>query len=267
MKIKFIVDKNQLLFHTMERFRTRKVAPFPEWEKLEDKIRKKYQNSPSYYFIAPSHASWAIEELWRQSFFTPILLKKSFTNAIQEMIKIQTEIKQSKEFEKLYRETQKYLILTKKRWKKMEKVIFPFIENISGISLPSKTIKIFINHPNVNTGLSFSDKNIIYWGHSEDWENYTAVYICHEIMHILTKNEEKNKDIMHALIELMTDNELRIKLNRKGEYFKENNFEIGHYELRELSIKILPYWKKYLKEKTHKNIFELEKSLIEKGIA
>lgn len=267
MKIQFVVDKNQLLFHTMERFRIRKVAPFPEWEILENKIREKYQNGSAYYFLVPTHTSWAIEELWRQSFFESVPAKKLFSGAVSEMDKIRREVQKSEEFKRLYKETRDYSAITKKRWEEKEKEIFSFIKNVSGVSIPNISIKIFIDHPNINTGCSFSDKNIIYWGHPEDWENYSVVYICHEIMHGLTKQNEKNKNIMHALIELMTDNELRIKLNKKGKYFKENGLEIGHYELRALSEKIMPYWEKYLKKRNYKNIFELEEYLIKKGIA
>lgn len=267
MKIEFIVDKNQLLFYTMERYRTRKLLPFSEWENLENNIREKYQNNPAYYFLVPTHTTWAIEELWRKTFFDKNNFKKNFIISIKEADKIKKEIEKSKEFKKLYKETREYLNIIKKRWQEKEKEIFDFIKEISGIYIPNKKIKVFINHPKSNIGLSFSEKNAIFWGHPEDWENYSVVYICHELMHILTKYKEKNKDIMHALIELMTDNELRIKLNGSGKYFKENGFEIGHYELRKLFKKILPYWEKYLKEKTHKNIFEFEEFLIKKGVA
>jgi len=36
-------------------------------------------------------------------------------------------------------------------------------------------------------------------------------------MHILTDHD--SSDITHAVIELATDNELRIRLNRRGKYF------------------------------------------------
>lgn len=75
---------------------------------------------------------------------------------------------------------------------------------------------------------------------------------------IFWENKSKNS---HAIIELATDNELRIRLNKKGKYFKEGKFDIGHDHLRKLEQKILPHWKDYLENKGKKNIFELEKEL------
>jgi hypothetical protein len=49
------------------------------------------------------------------------------------------------------------------------------------------------------------------------------------------------KKISHGIIELITDNELRIRLNKKGKYFKEQDRDVGHPYLREIEKKILPY--------------------------
>jgi len=101
------------------------------------------------------------------------------------------------------------------------------------------------------------DNQTIVWGHPEEWPNYSTVYLCHEIMHILTNLDPS--DITHAVIELMTDNELRIRLNNKGKYFQYP----GHKHLRKLEKNILPEWKKYLK-KPEKNIFNFIKDLKKK---
>jgi len=82
-------------------------------------------------------------------------------------------------------------------------------------------------------------------------------------MHILSFEKIENFDVIHALIELMTDNELRIRLNRKGVYFRERKSDVGHQFLRTLEKRILPHWKLYLKSK-NKNIFVFEKEIIKK---
>jgi hypothetical protein len=71
---------------------------------------------------------------------------------------------------------------------------------------------------------------------------------------------------MHAIIELLTDEELRIRFNKKGVYFKEKQKFIGHKDLISLKKKILPYWKNYIKGRLGGTIFELEKLLIKKGL-
>jgi hypothetical protein len=63
-------------------------------------------------------------------------------------------------------------------------------------------------------------------------------------MHIVFWNTKSSTS--HATIELATDNELRIRLNKKGRYFREGKFDIGHNKLREVEKKLLPRWKKYL---------------------
>lgn len=56
---------------------------------------------------------------------------------------------------------------------------------------------------------------------------------------------------MHAIIELVSDNQLRIELNRKGKYFDID----GHKDLKRIEKILYPYWKKYLQDET-KNIFD-----------
>ena len=66
---------------------------------------------------------------------------------------------------------------------------------------------------------------------------------------------------MHAIIELSTDNELRIRLNKKGVYFKKGKFDVGHSFLRSLEKKILPQWKEFLKGRKGKSIVNLGKEI------
>jgi len=77
-------------------------------------------------------------------------------------------------------------------------------------------------------------------GHHEDWPNYATVYLWHEILHSYIGYSEKE----HAVIELITDEELRIRLNGS----KYPPFA-GHKYLAKIKQKILPRWKKYLKSK------------------
>ena len=122
---------------------------------------------------------------------------------------------------------------------------------------------MLITHPKLKNGFAMPRYNTIGWGHSEDWKNYSTVYLCHEIMHLLTKNTKT----MHALIQLMTDNELRIRLNKKGRYFTYKKItqatKMPPYfkELWQLEKKIYPYWKEYLKDKKGRNIIDLEKEI------
>jgi len=68
----------------------------------------------------------------------------------------------------------------------------------------------------------------------------------------MTKHD--NSDVLHAAIELLVDNELRIRLNKKGKYFEYQN----HRHLKEIEKKLYPAWKQYLKQ-DKKNILQFAK--------
>ena len=51
----------------------------------------------------------------------------------------------------------------------------------------------------------------ILWGHKEEYENYTTIYLWHEILHTYFDKT----DISHAIIQLITDCELQNRLNGK----------------------------------------------------
>ncbi|NIA02322.1 MAG: hypothetical protein GWP15_02980, partial [Nitrospirae bacterium] len=165
--------------------------------------------------------------------------------------KIIEELKSSSEFKRLIRETKEYKKFIKAQWQKNSEKVLEIIENTSGLKLPNQCIDVYITHPKLKNGFTI-DNNKIAWGHSEDFLNYSTVYLCHELMHILTKHD--NTDVTHAVIELLIDNELRIRLNQFGSYFQ---FQ-GHKHLAELKEKIFPEWQKFLK-RDKKNIFNFIK--------
>lgn len=100
-------------------------------------------------------------------------------------------------------------------------------------------MRVFLTHPSLRNGLTVDDTTIA-WGHSEDFENYSTVYLAHELLHIATAHDPS--DVTHAIIELATDNETRIRLNGKGEYFEHP----GHSYLVEIEKFLSPFWKAYL---------------------
>ncbi|PIU99054.1 hypothetical protein COS59_01855 [Candidatus Wolfebacteria bacterium CG03_land_8_20_14_0_80_36_15] len=260
MKFEFKINKYYLVGHVM----VSKNKPFPAWKKLEEKIWQKYKDEPAYYFLNPKHISWTLETIQIDSSNKNI--KGVFLKHISTLEKIYQEIFKSKEFKRLYKETEKYLKFVKRQWQKNKKQALETIQILSGIKLPKKQITVYLTHPKLYNGKAIVEKNIILWGHKEDWQNYSTIYLCHELMHILTWKKQKNYRLMHAIIELLTDEELRIRLNKKGAYFKEKQKLIGHKDLISLKKKILPCWKNYIKGKLGGTIFELEKILIKKGL-
>ena len=80
------------------------------------------------------------------------------------------------------------------------------------IDIPKIKFKVFLTHPRLTNGHYLGNYKIC-WGHPEEWKNYSVVYLIHETFHEILKN---NSRLMHAIIELAADNQLRIKLNKKA---------------------------------------------------
>lgn len=252
MKFKIILNKHYLLIHALRQ----SDLPFPEWEKLQNKLWEKY---PRAFNLLTFHSESAFIGSNPMDTFTSICNKE-----VELMITLAFK---SKEFKRLYMETKKYLQLFKKQWQENGKAALTLLEDLSGLKLPNKQIEVVVTYPKLYRSFALPQYDFVSLGYADDWPNSSVVYLCHEIMHLVTTNTR----IMHALIKLMADNEIRIRLNKKGEYFIPQNFskkkersytyfaEIGKWEK-----KIMPFWKEYLKRKERGNIIDLEKEIIRK---
>ncbi|MBF0548761.1 MAG: hypothetical protein HQM08_30340 [Candidatus Riflebacteria bacterium] len=85
------------------------------------------------------------------------------------------------------------------------------------------------------------------------------MYLWHEILHSYITGSRATEFLNHALVKLITDNELREKLNNLSQAYPP--FE-GHSYLIPLETRILPYWNDYLKN-PKKGILEFRRMLIE----
>lgn len=236
MKLKFNINPDYIFLHALNM--AQRQEPFSGWAQFTNKI---WEESPEvFYFLAGSPEYILYSK------------KRNFSFLLKKAEKVMREIKKSKEHKRLIQETKEYTLFTQKQWQKNKEKVLSFFESVVGMKLPKKIINVFLTHPKLNNGMTLDD-NMIVLGHKEDWKNYTTVYLCHELMHIFTNHD--SSETTHAVIELITDNELRIHLNGKGVYFKESNNPVGHKSLQKLEKKILPSWKIYLKKKD-KNIFK-----------
>lgn len=254
LQLKFKVNKLYVLAHALS-FK-QSIVPFPSWRKLADRL---WKLSPSaYQFLSGAYYEYFIANLTTDITNTKDL-NSSIRNLNRETNSLIRLAYKSKEFDRLYNEVMNYKNWVANQWQIYEKEILFFITDIIGIKLPDVTLEVFVTHPKLKNGVFLGD-NKIAWGHSEDWPNYSIVYLTHEIMHFLTQ-KDKSKT-MHAIIELMTDNELRVRFNKKSKYFYEKGKWVGHTELKSLSKQILPYWKKYLKlSKSKKDIFDFARKM------
>jgi hypothetical protein len=174
-------------------------------------------------------------------------------------------IYKTNEFKKIFREVKKYAVTIERQWNRDYEKSLLYLTDITKIDLSKidKKINVYISHPKIWRGRSYPENNVIAWSHPDEWKNYTTIYLWHEIMHHITASKSIAPHLMHAIIELSCDNELRIKMNHGGKYFKENNIPVGHKYLVGLDKKILPDWNKYLNDPSE-NIFQFEKRMLKK---
>ncbi|OQX70906.1 hypothetical protein B6D52_03185 [Candidatus Parcubacteria bacterium 4484_255] len=256
LELKFKINKiylyAQIIKHAKFLGKQDKILEIRLWEK--SKIAYSIISGVYYNRIAPKTA---LESSTIKKF------SKNLSKNIKLTERILGKELNSKEFRKIYQETEDYKIKAEKQWRQNKKQALKHLRDITGLKLPNTALSVCLVHPALCDGRYWRNINIITWGHSEDWQNYTTVYLCHEIMHFLTKDYVGDKKILHALIELACDNELRIRLNQDGKYFKEGRFRVGHKSLQKIEKQILSQWRQYLqsREKNKENFFTFFKKM------
>lgn len=170
--------------------------------------------------------------------------KDTFKELGEQLVGLSNDFKMTTEYKGLLERTIQYKIELENRWIEKKSLIVKHLEDILKINLPNNTATVFVVPPEIGGGMYLGDMKI-FWGHNEDWENYSLVYLAHEYLHSFLQGGE----LEHAIIELATDNELRIRLNNGGKYFTENDYAVGHERLRSLEEKLIPQWKNYLIDK------------------
>ena len=249
MELKFKINKYYLLAHTLKSSK----PPFDGWIELPNKLWN-ISNDVYWFLFNPSMHDKMFTKLDDTGFDVFFVkLKKDFEKILSVAFK-------SKEFSKLYKEKKKYLDFLEKEWISKQKIIIATTEEILGEKLPDMSINVLVTHPKLANGIVLPESNTICWGHKENWKNYSMVYLMHEALHLILDKKLEKKHLTHAIIELISDNELRVRLNGKGKYFKEQGESVGHLFLHKLARATLPFWKKYLKN-SNKNIVKFYNEL------
>lgn len=212
------------------------------WKEFKNYLWGKYRESYEFFLhYEPDH------------FFSqpdPIQVFDKVNNQISDLLR---EVLASSEFKDLYKKTESYKEWLSGEWESKKAKVEEALKSILRIDLSNREVKVLVVHPSVGGGKHIG-QGLILWGGKEYWPNYNVVYLAHEFMHEILCSA----DIQHAVIELITDNELRIRLNGEGSYFKEGHEEVGHSSLRMIEEKLLPHWKEYLLN-PKQNIFDFIK--------
>ena len=126
-------------------------------------------------------------------------------------------------------------------------------------------------HPEIEMG-SYIGDNIIEWGNPDYYDNYQLIGLCHEFLHVLTEKQyketktEDEKWLLHSLIYLSVDEELRLHVNGDNGYFMSGVVDTYHSCLIETARKNLSAWKDYVTN-NEKNIIDLYENLRKSGTA
>lgn len=203
-----------------------------------------YLLSPNCYNLIVNHLS-------------PVILSdgKTYKTLLESLPQYLNNLKKQPEYKKILKQTETYKDLCETRWQKKFPKTLKIMEELTGLKF-SYDFDVYITHPSLANGRSYPEDHTIVWGHNEDWPNYTIIYLWHEILHYYIKpNESKNPELVHCVIELLTDNELRYRLN--GTVYPPF---IGHNLLETNKAKIYPQWQLYLKA-PNKNILTFLRNL------
>ncbi len=223
MKLKFRIDDNYLIAHTLSNVHAGRISSKVDGNELKGFQARAWKQSKACYNIL---VGWASPD---------DLATRSTAALSNEFPKYFSAIKRSKEYTVVRRRTAEYLSACERQWRSNTRNAEAIVREITGLNL-AKSFTVYITHPSLKNGIYLGDRKIA-WGHHEDWPNYTTVYLWHEILH----SYFDAKELDHAIIQLIADEELRVRLNG-GTYPPF----VGHERLHSLMRNILPRWRKYM---------------------
>jgi len=228
MELKFVISKQGLFITALL-----KNADIKGWVDLQNTLWDKYRLG--YQLLQGNSYNVFITETSQD------VLEK----AIEEVKLLMEEGMKTAEFNKLLQTAQEYKKWLENEWLINKEKVEKELKEIIRTDLPKDIFTVYVMGNLVHIGRHLGDHKVV-WGHKEDWPNYSLVYLAHEYLHSMFSYS----DLDHAVIELIADNELRIRLNQGGEYFTCNGKDVGHDNLRELEKSMLPAWSAYLYNKS-----------------
>jgi hypothetical protein len=227
MKLLFKVDKSILACKTIEQYKNPNNS-----ENIVNFLNLAWELNKDFCTILDKRLS-----LFDYCYFNNLEAGHE-ANRLQKYIKALT---QTNEFEILYKETKESKKEIIKEWSITNLLIKAYLKEFN-ITLNDE-FKVYLVHPNQNAG-RYLGNNKILWSYKSPqkqlFKYYNSVYLAHEMLHSYFGTTDRE----HAIIELLTDNELRTRLDPSQKY---PPFE-GHEYLNKLKAELLPIWKNFLKQ-------------------
>ena len=241
MKLSFVVDKDYLIAHTL--------ANAGEQQFSSEKYKKDIVAFQDYAWDVSSELYGNVPGVRREDLLASQRGIEQYKKKAAQLPNYFTKLKKSKEFRKIYEQTEQYKRFCEREWKQTYLKASKIITELTQLKFDN-TFTVLLTHPSLANGTNLRKGSFVF-GHAEEWKHYAVIYFWHEILHSYLKSSKLN----HALIELITDGELRYRLTG----VKYPPF-VGHEYLHPIEKKILPYWRKYLKAK-NKDFSEFQKQI------
>ncbi len=224
LRVNFVINNRHLIAHTVS---SMDQSRFSSQEHRED-------------IVAFQNFAWGASERCYDFIAGRLPPEQFFASGgtFEEVNAFLLQMEQSSEFGKIRKQTEEYFEFVRTQWERNYPQTSQAIQELTGLDL-NKQVTVNVTHPSLRNG-QYMGNDTIAWGHHEEWDNYSTVYLWHEILHSYLNYT----DLSHAFIQLVTDNELRVRLN-EGETYPPF---VGHENLIPLMDKLLPYWRVYLAE-------------------
>ncbi len=153
------------------------------------------------------------------------------------------QMEERPEAARILREAPAFRSAVENQWTVNRKQVANELGRMLRIRIPRYQVNVLTTHPEIPTGYAVPQLHAICWGHREEFKTYHSVYLAHELLHFVLQFDDR--EISHAMVELIADDELRLRLNKTGRYFQYP----GHARLLPIKKKLLPHWQRYLSRK------------------
>lgn len=241
LNLKFKIDKHHLAYKYVLRYFGDINAPLG-WATLKQDLIQQYGAYPGFSFFEPTEIGHGLSWFNIESSHDTVIRDQETVRAVFEAIF------RSKVFQEVYAATEEYADKLTNIWEEGTSHVEEY-EQIIRLNISAEATVLVLS-PELGIG-SYISNSIIEWGNSDLFDNYQLIGLCHEFLHVLTEKQfmgsktEEEKWLLHALIYLSADEELRLRMNG-GEYFMGGHVTTYHPRLIETARKYLPAWKDYL---------------------
>jgi hypothetical protein len=174
---------------------------------------------------------------------------------LEELLK---EVQETEAYNHILTQTQKYQEEVKEKWLTNHDITSRLMQEITGLDFGNDEFSVYLTLG--QNGRYWGDRRIVWGPPKEYFSNQTIVFLWHEIMHGKIKGDGEDgpfsDPIEHSVIQLATDNELRVRLNG-GEYPPF----VGHELMFPILERMLSPWRSYL-DSPERNILEFNNKML-----